>query len=471
MVSQQICPSCATANSTFASVCRNCATPLAPRPQPGTAAEGFAVYRSGVRPPEPPPVAAAPPPLDTFEAAPRSVAGEEGGWPADRLSPSRFQASLPDGWTGLPREPAAGTQVGESLPWGPPSAPPPQRSDGHQPAVMMPAPPPPSAAAGTRAPLAFHLDGGAGTALAAAPPAPATRAPLAFHLGVGAGTALATGSPALGPPPPPPPPALPAADGAPSPTATPAARADQGGGRGWGIRQRRHSPPAGYPPAEASPARPEAARAAARFLPAPVPALPPAPWEEEASRGRNRTGLQLFVVLLLAALVAVGVLLYLSGGLNQGLGSGTHTLSAPATLDSLAQNSSSQLQSSGAALQSEIESSDTSVHVLRQLITAFYGAIPDDGSATTPDYFLFLSSFDGPLTSADLSQFDTLLTASTVESEDGVSFHCGTPTTGPMSSLCLWIDGNVMGVVEGSATVGPAGTLAAAEEARTSAER
>jgi hypothetical protein len=177
------------------------------------------------------------------------------------------------------------------------------------------------------------------------------------------------------------------------------------------------------------------------------------------------------VLLILAALVTVGVLLYLSGGFNQGLGSGTHTLSAPATLDGLAQNPSAQLQTTGQTLQSEIEGSDSSAHVLRQLVTVFYGSAPPGGPATTPQYFLFLSAFQGQLTTADLGQFETLESAGTVQSEGGVGFHCGFPTAGPMSSVCFWIDGNVLGVVEGSASVGPAGTLAAAEEARAAAER
>lgn len=441
MVSQQTCPSCATANSTFASACRNCATPLTPRSQLGNGSEGFAVYRSGLQPPEPP--LAVVPPSDTYVAAPRPIAGEESGWPADRLSPSRFEPSPPAGWTGLPPASAAAPERA-AAPWGPPSAPPPQRSDGHQPAGMVLAGAPPVSAPTPRAALAFHLDVGAGAALVAAPSLP-------------------------GPPPSPPPP-LPAGGAAPSSAGAPGVTPDQSGGRGWGIRQRRHPSPVATIPAEAS------ADTASRFAVArrrPVPAavaLPPAPWEEAASPRRRHAGLHLFVVLLLAALVAVGVLLYLSGGFNQGLGSGTHTLSAPATLDGLAQDSSAPLQSTGQALQGEIEGADSSAHVLRQLLTAFYGSAPSDGTATTPEYFLFLSAFQSPLTTADLNQFETLVSAGTVESEDGVGFHCGAPTGGPMSSLCFWIDGNVLGVVEGTAGVGPAATLAAAEEARASAE-
>ena len=44
VVSQQICPSCATANSTFASVCRSCSAPLEPRSLPSDTSGGFAIY-------------------------------------------------------------------------------------------------------------------------------------------------------------------------------------------------------------------------------------------------------------------------------------------------------------------------------------------------------------------------------------------------------------------------------------------
>ena len=51
-----------------------------------------------------------------------------------------------------------------------------------------------------------------------------------------------------------------------------------------------------------------------------------------------------------------------------------------------------------------------------------------------------------------------------------MSFHCGAPLSGEMTSMCTWVDGNVFGVVEGSASVGAAATTAAAEQARTIAE-
>ena len=441
MVSQQTCPSCATANSTFASVCRNCAAPLAPRPLPVSGPGGFAVYSSGGAPAAPPVVAPPPPSPDSYQAAPRSATGDEGGWPADRISPSRFQASASDGWTGVPREQATAAQQHAPPAWGPPAAPPPQRSDGHR--LAGASPDPTAAAPAPRGPLAFHLDVGAGSALAAASRAPGPTAP----------PPLSTSAPPVRPP------------------AAPEHSGDAGGGHGWGIRPHRQSPPGSWvmPP----PSMPTSAvaapgpAAAARYVPG--FALPPPPWEEGPAR--SSAGLQVFVVLLLAAMVAAGLLLYLSGGLNQGLGSGTHTLSTPSTLDGLAQDSASQLQSVGQTLQANIEASDTSTHTLQQMVTAFYGSPAVGSTAATPSYFLSMLSFGAPLTSTDLTDLGSLATVTTVETVNGVGFHCGTPAGGSMGSLCFWIDGNVMGVVEGATAVGPAGTLAAAEEARSSGER
>ena len=82
-----------------------------------------------------------------------------------------------------------------------------------------------------------------------------------------------------------------------------------------------------------------------------------------------------------------------------------------------------------------------------------------------------MMSVNAPLTAADLSQIDAhLLTVSSVQTANGVSFHCGQPLSGDMPSMCTWVDGNVLGVVEGSASVGAAATAAAAEQARTTAE-
>ncbi len=374
-----------------------------------------------------------PPSTDGYEAGPRAAGGDEGGWPTNHLSASRFQAWASDGWTGVPREQASASQRPASPVWGPPAAPPPQRSDGHHGAAPpQAAPPPPS-----RGPLAFHLDVGAGSALAAAPPAS----------------------------PPPSPPVTPFAV---APQSGPGRADPPDGGRGWGIRQHRQFPgssvTAPAPAVPAAPARPPAARSVQAY------AIPPAPWEDPPKR-RGRPVLTALVMLVLAALVVGGVVLYLSGGLNQGLGSGTHTLAVPAALGGLAEDSSPHLQAAEQTLQAGVEGADRTPHVLLQMVTAFYAPpAPGGGGIATPEYYLFMSSYDAALTSTDRTALGTLITAGTIQTVNGISFHCGTPTGGSMSSLCFWIDGNVMGVVEGAAVVGPASTLAAAEEARAAGE-
>ncbi len=79
VVSEQICPSCATPNSSFAPSCRSCGASLSPRPLPA------------------------------YESAPRSlglgrgVGGAE-GWPAPKLTPSGLAAQYSsDRWAGVPR--------------------------------------------------------------------------------------------------------------------------------------------------------------------------------------------------------------------------------------------------------------------------------------------------------------------------------------------------------------------------------
>ena len=100
-MSQQICASCATANSTFASVCRSCSAPLEPRSLPSDTSGGFAIYGADGQAA----VQAAPastPPTD-YASAPHSASGGNGHWPAERLTPSTLQKWASDGWAGLPR--------------------------------------------------------------------------------------------------------------------------------------------------------------------------------------------------------------------------------------------------------------------------------------------------------------------------------------------------------------------------------
>jgi hypothetical protein len=178
------------------------------------------------------------------------------------------------------------------------------------------------------------------------------------------------------------------------------------------------------------------------------------------------------VLLFLLVLVVAGVFLYLRSSQAEGLGSGSHTLSTPTTIGGFAENSNSQLQSIGKTLQSELEANSNSTnHALQGTVVAFYGSTDGTGTGAAPDYFLFVASYSGSLTVSDLSRVDrSLLTVSSVQNEDGIAFHCGVPMAGAMGTMCTWVDGNVWGVVEGATSVGSAATLAAAEEARATAE-
>jgi len=297
-VSQQICPSCATANSTFATVCRSCSVPLEQRVLPIATSDGFKVFSGSGQPAipapadgfrvfggnghapapapadgfrvfggaghAPAPAPAVPPPPLAYEAGPRGAAGEESGWPADRLTPSRFQTWAAGGWTGVPRSQAPKPGGADPPPWGPPPAP--LRRDSLMSAAPAPAP--------------------------AAVPAP--RAPLAFHLDVGAGSAPAPAPGALGSP------AFPAG-GAPR---VPGEADDRGGGRGWGVREQRPAPASAWVPGSvmygAGGANPENA------CPAAPAAAPPRRW--------SRTGLQVAILALLVVVATAGVFLTLMRG-------------------------------------------------------------------------------------------------------------------------------------------------------------
>ncbi|HAW10591.1 MAG TPA: hypothetical protein DCX12_05915 [Chloroflexi bacterium] len=424
-MSQQICASCATANSTFASVCRSCSAPLEPRSLPSDTSGGFAIYGADGQAA----VQAAPastPPTD-YASAPHSASGGNGHWPAERLTPSTLQKWASDGWTGLPRAQTPLPVRPASRSWAaPPPAPP--GCDGGTAAAVPPPPP------------------------AAPPDVPAApRGPLAFHLEVGAGSALAAGTPAGFAPEPP-----------------PAGAADDGGGHGWGVREQKPAPssawdvqPATYTPP--APYLPPGARPASGSPPA-------AAWAR--SGRRPRVGVQIFFLSVIAVVITAGIFIYLMNGLATGVGSGTHTLTNPLTLGGVAPNTNPELTAAGNALESEIEAHAVAANSgLEQTVVGFYGSSDGIADGIQPDYFLFLESVNTSLTASDLSQVDShLLTVISVQTADRVSFHCGAPLSGEMTSMCTWVDGNVFGVVEGSASVGAAATTAAAEQARTIAE-
>lgn len=536
MVSQQICPSCATANSTFASTCRICRTPLSPKTFPDEELE--LTYE---------------PARTSRSSAPMSMPGA--AWPAERLTPShlaeRYSSDvwaslpppLPDGaapsaLSNWPAAPAAAADPPAAEARGPVATEPIAGSDASPESVPATSIPP-------RPPLSFHLDTQAGAVLAASPPsAPAASLPQAgpgngaaapaaasspsapggyagalgvadvaaasdgptpsaftrFAERVAARNAGATAStpPLGGGPPlspafptnletPAPPPvfttAVPAAPPAPLPPPAPATDgpapnwSEAPSGRGWAVREQRAGPaaewsvpaagPTGYP--AAGPAGYPAVSAA---YPDPASAVAaPAPWEPGAAR-RSGTAARLFILFVVLVLIFAAGLWYFAygpGG-SQGMGSGTHTISAPATLGGQSQNTNAAVDLVTAALQQKIAGDP----LWNGSVVAVYGDI----ISSTDYYMLAVVTSSRQLAYSDLSSaiqsmddnasagFD--LSKATVTAVNGVNFHCGPTSAGV--TLCVWIDGNVEGTVFGGAGAGSGATLSAAEEARSTAE-
>jgi hypothetical protein len=269
--------------------------------------------------------------------------------------------------------------------------------------------------------------------------------------------------------PPPPPEALPhpgaGRDSAPAPA--PPVPGPRAGGPGWGVRDQRPAPGLDWdlPPHPAGTVAPTESGQASN----------PAAGSGPDPARRSRTGLGAFLALALIIAVAAGAAITLWPGSNSGLGSGTHGVSAPLTLGGFAQNSNPELQSVGLTLQSELQADSASTTGgLLQTVTAFYGSTDRTGTGMNPDYLLFMMSFRGQLTASDLTTMANGVIDSgstSVETRNGVSFYCGTTMGGDvLPSACVWVDGNVLGVVEGAARGGSSATLAAAEDARGSAE-
>jgi hypothetical protein len=193
--------------------------------------------------------------------------------------------------------------------------------------------------------------------------------------------------------------------------------------------------------------------------------------------GRSRAAFRALVLLVFVALVGAGAFLYLSSESAQGLGSGAHTVSAPAAVGGYAENTNPGMQALGQVLGAGVESSSTSrVPGLQQAVVAFYGSTDGTGSGTSPGYMLVTASYNHALSYANLTTLGSGLSGfdfstASVQSQDGVDFHCGTFSSSLLSSVCMWVDGNVFGVVLGAPTLGQANTLVAAEGARTSVEQ
>jgi hypothetical protein len=189
--------------------------------------------------------------------------------------------------------------------------------------------------------------------------------------------------------------------------------------------------------------------------------------------GRSRAAFRALVLLVFVALVGAGAFLYLSSESSQGLGSGTHTVSAPATLGGLPQVTSSSTTAIGSEMKSEMDGASG----VTGSAYAMYGSATFAGSA----YELAMGSADHPVAASRLTQsvvgFNTGVMSfdfatATVSSANGVDFHCGPLMvySVAMGTICIWVDGNVMGLVFGDPEAGSAATLAVAEGARTTAE-
>lgn len=514
MVSQQICPACATPNSTYAPKCRNCSAPLNPRPLPGDPLPWGARAAEPTAPAQAPNDGGSAAPAE-YEMAPRadgfaSPAGAaHHAWPAHRLAASAADEHPASGlWTDPPREE---TQSPSSN--GHPSPTPAAPSDtvDDAPAVYeSPAPaalpgspdaevtePSPDAEGPERAgAFSFHLDGiagdptGNGHAPGAAPaaPLPATEPPAptstfasifatpapspertsADEDGGTAGGAASWPSPSPSEP----------APGDPASPAPPMRR----GGRGWGVRESRTPAPA-WAPVSAGPSDGDAGPRSGPGYSAGSPFFASAAMAASAassgtlawgasSRARSRSSAVkgLFAVLLLVVLIFAGGFWYFTYGPGAPK---AHTVSAPATLGGLHENSSGTVGQLTSAFQARFAGE---AHV-KSAVFSFYG-----GDQSGNGYLLGLFAFDGTVRGTDLASFVNgfdsgaststfdLSTASTTV-RGGVTYHCGAVGLSSLSgTLCVWSDVNVIGSVIGLPGESAGATLGAAEEARSTAE-
>jgi hypothetical protein len=335
VASEQICPACATINSTAASTCTGCSTPLSRPDEPKAVREdgapavpapaairpekGFRIFEgSGLAAPhdapgavsvaEPTsapvalsvvapvatPMAARETPSEAFEPAPKLVPPVNSGWPAKKPTPSSLQSDLPTlGWAELTSPASAGNGHGQG-----------DGNGGGQAARdSMPAE------------LTFAIDGTVvdPPAAAASPPpappgqtahpnaAPTAPAPLAFHV-----------DHASVPP-------VPPLTMEPAVALAPAGDGEDAGGRGWGVREQRPNPAADWnlpQPAERDDDGPPAA-GVPRVHPARKQAAAPNPGSAIPAVVPNREGtirvLRVGSLVLLMVLVIFGALIYFGG--------------------------------------------------------------------------------------------------------------------------------------------------------------
>jgi hypothetical protein len=526
LVSQQICPACATPNSTYAPKCRNCGTPLNPRPLPGEPV----VTPWGGRAAEP----AAPSQAlhdgeadaaHEYEMAPRvagsgaQAAAAHDPWPAERLTPSRAAEGHTGGlWTSLPHEVAqTPSSNGHPSPALTPSgeapaeyeAPPPAEAalpDAASPASGGNAGPPdeekgepPVASAekdesrpspggdgpGQPGPFSFHLEDGGGAALgngrlAASAPAqalPGAETPTSNFAATFAGRALSP-QPAVvedaeaamddaltgGHP----------SEASPEMRTAPSAGM-RNGGRGWGIRESRTAAPAwapsSPPPDDDGGPRPSGSSysAGTPFFGVPPIAAAAGSWGG-STRARRRSGpvRGLFAVLILVVLIFAAGFWYFAYGPGA-----PHTVSAPATLGGLSVNNSP----ANAELTSAFQSRFAGEAHVRTSVFSFYG-----NGQSANGYVLGLFALNGTVRPADLNNFVSVfnsnagsssfdLAAASPTAQEGVTYRCGPVALSSFAAtVCVWSDVNVIGWVAGLPGESGAATLSAAEQARSTGE-
>jgi hypothetical protein len=527
VVSQQICPACATPNSTYANKCRNCSTALTPRPLPGDPV--FPWNGGNGEPAGHSPAAkdAEADSLTEYETVPHAAGTSSETqvarhrWPAQRMTPSQagdgHGAAL---WAGLPPAEAGvpGSNGSHPEPSGSASsATPPLASAGSSvpPAAAAPdaAPPAPLAAdrpASWEAPPAdpevdnpaqpgsfsFHLDGGTGAEAGngqhrspsspEAPPvtdrpAPTSALAAVFASPGAAPAAVATAddgpvaSAAVGDPP--------TAPAGSSPVARPGAPfGEPSGGRGWGVRESRTPPPAWAPVAPppnngetGSPAAAPGYSAGPPFLAA-VPPMAAAgapgslPWAGAVpARPRSNAVKGLFALLVAVVLLFAGGFWYFADGPGAAK---AHTVSAPTTLAGLSINTGGAVGQVTSAFQAKFAGEPG----VKNAVYAYYG----DGQSTT-GYLLGLFAIDRTVNGADLTQFvngfnsggssSFDLSSATSTVQGGVTYRCGPVGLSAFTgTLCVWEDGNVLGWIVGLPGESGGATLGAAEEARSTGE-
>ena len=501
MPERQRCPSCATLNMVGAMKCDRCggsltmASPVAVAPQNGFQTQGTLSPAAPALPRAEAPIAAplppmpmqmpAPPPQPAaLQTQPAAAAGNGGvsglaAWAA--ATPKPRVVDLPDEDLAID------------------SAPPLPRVQ-IQPVTMQPlAPPTPSgpprfSVAGqeppARPPVQPTMTGG-GVSSWPEPGKPATFSTGSF--------AMNTSAPPLAPPPQAPPATAPPAPAPffvndrtaapPTPIApAPAVNGEAERQPAWGVRETRGSAPAfdlfggqqdgapAYGAASGSTAAVQyqspayAAYGAAAYGAAGYGA---APWQVPQKRSITARLLGGLSLLIMVALIVGGILFVMKPG-----NSWKHTIAMPATLDGFSENPQVTSEVGGTGNLNHLTGlSDSS-----NSITDSKYEIYTSGSGSDISMFMLLmvtgtnqwsqAEIDSAINGMDSTGAAIDKSQLVTHSASGVNFQCAPVTvSGDPANVCLWTDGNVMGLVFGIGTrADSSNTLSAAQDAQAHAE-